>query len=111
MSGLLHYKATKQARDQYKINTHQITVLFACYVCSVFIKDIFLIYNVSQILNSYNYKRLREYINSLVSIGLITLAGANKYKLSSDGLQVIQDINNNMDKILYNFCNVYNIDL
>ena len=108
---MLQYKASKRVRNQYKLNTHHLTVLFTCYVYNKYLNDTFVIYNILQLLNSYNSKRLGKYINSLVSIGLIALAGARKYKLTPEGFQVIQSISVNMDQVLYKFCNDHDIEL
>ena len=108
---LLRNKSFQPIRAKYKINYHCITVLLACYVYSVYIRNEYSINGICLLIGYFSRQRLIRYFDSLVSIGLITLAGPRKYKLTPEGFQVIQSISVNMDQVLYKFCNTHNIEL
>jgi len=108
---LLRNKAFNPIRLQYHINYNCITVLMASYYFTLHVSDSFSITGLYGFINYYNHYRLVKYINSLVSIRLIALAGPRKYKITSEGIQVIQSISVNMDQVLYKFCNDHDIEL
>jgi predicted transcriptional regulator len=108
---LLRNKSFNPIMKQYGINYNCVTVLLSAYYYNTFVKDKFSITGLYTFINYYNHYRLIGYINKLVSIGLITLAGPRKYKLTPEGIQVIQSISVNMDQILYKFCNDHDIEL
>jgi len=107
---LLTHKASKQTRDRYKLNTHHITVLLGCYVYCKNVKSSFALYPIRAFISFYSHYRLVNYINRLVSIGMITLAGA-RYSISSLGVQAVEEIADNSNSNLYSFCSKYNIEL
>jgi hypothetical protein len=108
---LLRNKSFQPIRAKYKINYHCITVLLACYVYSVYIRDEYSINAICLLIGYFSRQRLIRYFDSLVSNNLIALAGPRKYKLTPEGFHVIQSISVNMDQILYKFCNDHNINL
>ena len=108
---LLRNKSFQPIRAKYKINYHCITVLIACYVYSLYIRNEYTINGIYVMIGYFSRQRLIRYFNSLVSNNLMTLAGPRKYKLTPEGIHVIQSISVNMDQILYKFCNDHNIEL
>jgi hypothetical protein len=108
---LLRNKSFQPIRAKYKINYHCVTVLLACYVYSMYIRNEYTINGICVMIGYFSRQRLIRYFDSLVSIGLITLAGPRKYKLTPEGFQVIQSISVNMDQVLYKFCNDHDIEL
>ena len=107
---LLFGKSTKLVRDQYKLNTHHVTVLIGCYIYVSFIKGSFTITNLRSFVGYYSLHRLRGYLDRLVSIDMLTFSG-RKYTLTNQGYKTIQDISNNYDNVIYLFCNKFNINL
>ncbi len=63
----------------------------------------------------YNLGKIKYYLNSLQSKGMIQLAeiikGYNRYKLTPLGISVITEINGSFDVCLYEWFNKYNITL
>lgn len=107
---LLFGKSSKLIRDQYKLNTHHVTVLMGCYMYVSFVKGSFTISNIRSFIGYYSLYRLRGYLDKLVSIDLLTFSG-RKYTLTNQGYKTIENISNNYDKVIYQFCNKFNIEL
>ena len=107
---LLYHKSSKIIRDTYKLNTHHVTVLLACYSYSKFVKPIFTITNIRMFANYYSHHRLLNYINRLIDVGFINLSGRH-YFITDTGKEIINQISINNDNILYSFCQKYNIEL
>ena len=103
-------KSTKLIRDQYNINMHVITVLFACYVCSEYISKEISLKSLNSVIGYYNHKRIKVYLSSLVDNNMLTFSG-RKYTLTNQGYKTIEDISNNYDNVIYQFCSKFNIEL
>ena len=113
---LLAYRSSMTIRQRYRLNTHHITVLIGCYFYSKQVNDTFTISSIVSFVTSYNHNRIKRYINDLIGCGLITQAGMsgtkiNKYTITQVGLNVINELSNKADQIIYDFCRKYNIEL
>jgi len=113
---LLNYKSSIAVRQRYKLNTHHMTALASCYIYYKYVNNIFAVNSVASVTRSYSHKRMKRYINDLIGCGLITQAGMsgtkiNKYTITQVGLNVINELSNKADQIIYDFCRKYNIEL
>jgi predicted transcriptional regulator len=113
ISLLLCSKSSALLRRKYRINIHCLTVFLACYVYYKYVQPTFALTSIVNLCTYYNNIRVRKYINILIELGMITQAGPkiNHYSLTLAGLDLIADISNNADNVLYSFCNKYNIEL
>jgi hypothetical protein len=63
----------------------------------------------------YNLNKVKYYIGSFQGKGLIEIAeiikGYNRYKITTLGISVMNDINDSFDRCLYDWFNKYNICL
>jgi hypothetical protein len=107
---LMFGKSSKLIRDQYKLNTHHVTVLIGCYLYASCIKGSFTISNIRSFVGYYSLYRLKGYLDKLVSIDMLTFSG-RYYSLTNQGYKTIEDISNNYDKVIYQFCSKFNIEL
>jgi len=112
---LLFGKASRQIRLRYHFNTHAITVLFGCWLFSQYNKPLFTLSDIQAIVSYYSYKRTRFYLDRLLENRLIVVSDNssrhNKYMVTELGISTVQDISVNLDKLIYDFCNKYNIEL
>jgi hypothetical protein len=110
---LLIYKASKHIRTEYKLTTHHILVLTACYVYVKHINNTFAPTTILKLLGYYFQKRFLFYFTGLVKCNMIALAGAPEkhYIITELGIKTIEQINSNTDSLVCSFCNKYNIVL
>ena len=63
----------------------------------------------------YNLDKVKYYLGSLLSKGMIHIAeiikGYNRYKLIPIGISVMNEINDGFNKCLYEWCNKYGVEL
>lgn len=110
----LRNRAYRQVASQYHISYKCITVLLTCYLYSCVVKDKFTFTNIYKLLSAYKYHILSIYMNELIRVEMITLAGSGTfkyYKLTELGYNTIQGISVKADELLYEYCNKYNIEL
>jgi predicted transcriptional regulator len=71
--------------------------------------------NIVKLISVYDYNRVKRYLNDLYRCNIIAQARPNKtikyYTLTDLGLSLVAEISNNAEKIMYDFCNKYNISL
>lgn len=112
---LLSYKASKETRVKYHLNSHNLLVLSGCYVYSKYIKRTFSINAIIILLGYYSPQRLRFYFNRLIELNFISLAGETnnrpQYTMTKEGIDIIDQINTNNDNLVCSFCNKHNIIL
>ena len=108
---LLRNKSFRQVSKQYHINYNCLNTLLSCYVYCSCVKDVFSINSIVSFTGYYNHKLTKVYIDQLIINRLITLAGANKYRITEQGRQAVQTIQDNYNNVLYQFCNKYDIVL
>lgn len=110
LSFLLAAKSHKPIRDQYRLNLHVITVLLACWVYSEYVSKDIVKTRLKLMIGYYSDKMISKYLSSLVSNDLLTFSG-RFYSLTNQGYKTIEDISNNYDNVIYQFCNTHNIEL
>ncbi len=63
----------------------------------------------------YNLPKIKYYIGSLQKKGMICIAevihGFNRYKLTQEGLSVMDEISDGFNRCLYDWCNKYKVDI
>ena len=59
----------------------------------------------------YNSRNVKKFINRLIEINIMALAGNRKYTLTDTGLAVIKELEDNYNTVVYNFCSLRSIDL
>ncbi len=105
------YKSSQSVRRKYKLNTHAITILVACYLYSKYENSLFNQSAIVFYLRVYSSVRIKKYLGILVDIGLITQRCVNKYSLTDSGIQAINEISHNSESLIYEFCSKYNLEL
>lgn len=115
LSILISYRCSKSVRQLYKYNTHHITILIGCYLYYMHTNREFNTNNIVKLISVYDYNRVKRYLNDLYRCNIIAQARPNKtikyYTLTDLGLSLVAEISNNAEKIMYDFCNKYNISL
>ena len=111
LSLLLRNKTFRALHLEYDISYDCINVLLSCYVYSKYIKDQFTITNIVLLTVYYKCNKIKYYMNQLIDNSLIAQAGVSHYKITDKGISAVQSIADNYSKVLYEFCNKYNIDL
>jgi hypothetical protein len=107
---MLSYKASRPIRLQYKLMTHHITVLTACYLFHSYIKTSFTRTDLFRLLGYYSQWRIKGYISRLLDCKFITQAG-RYYSITQLGIDTIKQVNENSNTLVYSFCQKYNIEL
>jgi predicted transcriptional regulator len=112
---LLSYKASKQTRIKYGMNSHNVLVLSACYIYTKYINKSFTINAIIVLVGYYSPQRLKVYFDRLIECKLIALAGERGkkpvYSITQLGIDTINQINKNNEDMILTFCNKYNIVL
>lgn len=104
------YKSSRSVRDQYELNTHAITILVACYLYSCFVNSLFCHSHIRMYLGVYNSEKIKRYLLLLVDKGLLTQSGT-KFSMTDTGIQAIEEISQNSESLIYEFCSKYGIEL
>lgn len=110
----LRDKAFRQVAHEYKISYRCVIVLLSCYMYSLVVKDKFTFTAIYRFVKSYKDDMIRVYMNSLISVNMITQAGTGYvkyYVLTQLGIDTIQGIAQRTDQLLYDFCSKYSIEL
>lgn len=70
---------------------------------------------VQKFIHIYEYNRVRKYFNTLLSIGLIAEDHKKNtfqyYRLTNQAIDIVNEIPLSYNRVLYEFCNKYNIVL
>jgi predicted transcriptional regulator len=103
-------KSYRLIRMQYQVNYNCITVLLGCYLYSITVNQCFRKYHVFKFVGYYSNQLFSRYIDKLVVSNLLNLSG-KYYSITQAGYKAIEEISNTNDKVLYEFCNKYNIVL
>ena len=103
-------RCTRQARDEYKLTTHSVTVLVGCYLLYKFINKTFSYTKIRTFVSYYNDYRLKKHLSLLVDNKFINLSG-DRYTMTSKGIDLINSIADKQNSLTYEFCNKYNIEL
>jgi hypothetical protein len=97
-------------RVKYRLNYNCITFLLGCYIYSKYINETFTANKVYRFIGYYQYHISVRYLGLLVSNDLLNLSG-KYYSITQAGYSAIEEISNTNDKVLYQFCDKYNIVL
>jgi hypothetical protein len=112
ISLLLTGKASKQVRLIHKLDIHCITVLVACYLLRQYVKPLYTLSDIQSFVTYYNGKRMRYYINKLVSCDLLSIDNlSRKYYITDSGIDNVISIDNRLNDLVYSFCSKYSIEL
>lgn len=105
------FRSSRSIRNKYNLNVYCISILVSCYVYSISVKSVFSINNIVLFYTVYSYYRVKKYLVQLCSIDLMTLVGSNKYTLTDKGISAIEEISQNSESLIYEYCSRYGIEL
>jgi len=88
-----------------------ITLLCAIDLYSKYIDRCFTHTAIYLFTGYYNSRNVKKFINRLIEIDVLTLAGKRKFTLTDTGLSVIKELEDNYNNVAYQFCNKHNISL
>lgn len=109
---MLMGKASKQARIRHNLDMYSMTVLYSCYIYGKYIKPLFTVSDIRLFVTYYNNRRIKVYINRLVSNDLLSIDNlSGKYHITQLGIDSVIEVCNNFDRLVYSFCSKYNIEL
>jgi len=108
---MLRNKSFSTIRQQYKINYNCVACLLACYLFVTYKKKDFTINDIVLLSGMFSNKNLKYYFGRLLNCDLISLAGKRHYNLTDKGYSAIQQINDNYQLALFNFCQKHNVVL
>lgn len=112
---LLAFRITQPIRKQYNLSFNLLLCLIGIYLYSKLVNDNFSRTAIKDFIHYYNNKSIYRYFEIYLSKGLIvTSYNRGKfvyYKLTESAISIINEIPGNYDKVLYTFCNKYNVVL
>lgn|SRR5574343_894632 len=104
-------KSFQAIKAKYQVNYNTITFLCSVYLYYMHVNKSFTMTTIYLFCGYYNIRNVKRFINRLIELNIMTLAGAKKYTLTDTGLAVIKELEDNYNSVVYQFCNKYNIDL
>lgn len=107
----LRNKTFQAIKAKYRINYNTITLLCAINLYSKYVNKCFTHTAIYLFTGYYNSRNVKKFLNRLIEINVIALAGAKKYTLTDTGLAVIKELEDNYNSVIYQFCNKHNISL
>jgi len=109
------FKVARPIKRKYRLSTNCTLVLNGAYVLQSVTNKPFTQRQLRTFTGYFNYHQLDSYITVLINKGYLIPSESNNtrcyYKLSETGLQVIKELNESYDSVLYQFCNDYSIIL
>ena len=114
---ILHnlFRGLKPLRRKYKLSINEIIFLNGIYLYCKHESTCISQDGCLKYIGYYNLGKIKYYLGSLLSKGMIQLAeiikGYNRYKLTPLGISVMTEINGSFDVCLYEWFNKYNITL
>ena len=114
---ILHnlFRGLKSVRRKYKLTINEIIFLNGMYLYVKHVNTCMSQDACLRFIGYYNLNKIKYYIGSLLGKGMIEIAEVinsyNRYKVSSLGLSVINDISEGFDRCLYEWFQKYNICL
>ncbi len=93
-----------------KINYTCMTILIACYLFYTIRNKPFTKTALSKFVKYHQYRVISNYVDMLYKYDLLNLSGRN-YSISLAGMDAIKEISDNVNSLLYSFCDKYNIEL
>ena len=107
----LRNKTFQAIKAKYRINYNTITLLCAINLYSKYVNKCFTHTAIYLFTGYYNSRNVKKFINRLIEIDVLTLAGKRKFTLTDTGLTVIKELEDNYNTVCYQFCNKHNISL
>jgi predicted transcriptional regulator len=104
-------KTFQAIKAKYRINYNMITFLCAVQLYYMCVNKSFTHTAIYLFCGYYNSRNIKKFINRLIELNIMTLAGAKKYTLTDTGLAVIKELEDNYNSVVYQFCNKHNISL
>ena len=107
------FRGLKSIRRKYKLTINEIIFLNGMYIYCKHISTCMSQDACLKFIGYYNLNKVKYYISSLQSKGMINIAelihGYNRYKLTQLGESAIDEIDTSFDRCLYDWFNKYNI--
>ena len=117
-SQLLYHNVFRQlrnARKKYTLSSNELLVLNAIRLYTLLINTEFMLGPIIKFVGYYNDKRMKYYLNSLLSKNLIyihrTVGVRIYYRLSIEGINIVAEMFEDIDKRNRKFCEKYNVSL
>jgi hypothetical protein len=113
---ILHnlFRGLKPIRRKYKLTINEIIFLNGVYLYCKHVSTCISQDACHRFIGYYNLGKVKYYLGSLQNKNMIQLAevihGYNRYRLTQLGFSVIEDINGNFERCLYDWFNKYNIE-
>jgi len=114
---IIWFRVARPIKHKYNLTTNCTLILNACYVHSVIIGKPFTRNQIRRFANYFNNRRIDSYVDILIKGNYITVVNKSKtgkvvyYSITPLGLQVIKELNDNYNSVLYSFCDQYSIIL
>ncbi len=114
---ILHnaFRLLKPVRRKYKLSVNSLIIVNAIYVYHKYKGSVFTVNSIYQVIGYYNRNRLKFYLSSLLSKGIIMQAEQNKgidyYKLTDLGIKIMDDFNNTYQEVLTAWFDKHNISI
>lgn len=112
---VISFDVTRPIRRKYKIAHNLLLCLIGMYVYSKLVNDTFSANSIYRFMRIFANQRLNRFISILLNKGYIVI-DHNKgqyiyYRITNQTNIIIQELQDNYNKVLYQFCNKYNIVL
>jgi len=114
---ILHnlFRGLKPVRRKYKLTINEIIFLNGIYFYCKHVSTCISQDACLKFISYYNLPKIKYYIGSLQTKGMIHVAeiinGYNRYKLTPQGITVMDDVNEGFERCLYEWFNKYSISL
>ena len=112
---LLAFKVFRPIKRKYNLSVNLLLCLVGLYVYSNVVKQDFCRSAIIRFVTYYNDKVINRYIDIFLSRGLVIESikhGSRQYyKLTNQALSIVNEIPAEYNRVLYEFCNKYSIEL
>ena len=107
----LRSRTYRPIKLKYNISYDMITLLCSAYLYYKYKNKLFSYTSLYLFCGYFNARNSRTFLNRLIEVNMITLAGNRKFTLTDTGLTVIKELEDNYNSVCYQFCNKHNISL
>lgn len=114
---ILHnaFRLLKPVRRKYGLSVNALIITNGIYIYHKYKGSVITVNSIYQLIGYYNRNRIKFYLSSLLSKGIIMHAEQNKgidyYKLTDLGIKVMQDFNDTYQEVLTGWFNKHKIDI
>ena len=112
---MLSFKVFQPTKRLHILSFNLLFVLVCIFLYTQLIDHNFCRTGIRSFVTYYNHNTIKRYFDIYMDKGLISLSYSKGnrvyYKLTEQAINIIKDLNSNYDKVLYQFCNKYNIVL